>query len=66
MRDFFGVLLILLAVLTGGCSLLATPFIFTYPAGVVFWILGLAIAWASAKGAMSQFRPDRREPGRKR
>ena len=60
MRIFFGVILILLAVLTGGCSLLFSTWVFGDLAGdgsvMVLWLGGVLIAAASIWGAVALLR----------
>lgn len=60
MRTFFGIVLLLVAILSGGCSLVFTTTVFQDLGGssdvVIIWVLGLLMCGLSLWGAIALFR----------
>ena len=60
MRTFFGVILVLLAILSGGCSLAFSTIVFSNLSGdagvLMIWLGGILIAALSIWGAIVLFR----------
>lgn len=68
MRNFFGIFLLLVAILSGGCSLVFTTTVFQDLGGssdvVIIWVLGLLMGGLSLWGAIALLRGPAVERGK--